>query len=52
MLMNHIWFSVFIAWSVKKAILRFGGASVYRASEAFFFRADHGRGAVQRALGW
>ena len=36
MLMNHIWFSVFIAWSVKKAILRFGGASVYRASEAFF----------------
>ena len=36
MLMNHIWFSVFIAWSIKKAILRFGGASVYRASEAFF----------------
>ena len=25
MLMNHIWFSVFIAWSVKKAILRFVG---------------------------
>ena len=35
-LMNHIWFSVFIAWSVKKAVLRYGGASFYRASQVFF----------------
>ena len=36
MLMTHIWFSVFIAWAVKKSVLRFGGAALYRSSQTFF----------------
>ena len=35
-LMNHIWFSVFLAWALKSLILRFGGAPLYRRSQAFF----------------
>jgi len=36
MLMNHIWFSVFIAWGVKVVVLRYGGAAFYRSSQTFF----------------
>ena len=36
MLMNHIWFSVFIAWVVKVVVLRYGGAAFYRSSQTFF----------------
>ena len=35
-LMNHIWFSVFIAWIIKVLVLRFGGANLYRSSQVFF----------------
>ena len=34
--MNPLWFSVFLAWAVKKLVLRFGGAGVYRRSQVFF----------------
>ena len=29
-LMNHLWFSIFLAWLLKSLILRYGGPSVYR----------------------
>ena len=35
-LMNFVWFSVFIAWTVKKLVLRFGGAALYQSSQTFF----------------
>jgi hypothetical protein len=35
-LMNHVWFSVFIAWLFKRLVLRFGGAILYRRSQSFF----------------
>ena len=34
--MNPLWFSVFLAWAVKKLVLRFGGAGTYRRSQVFF----------------
>jgi len=34
--MNPLWFSVLLAWAVKKLVLRFGGAGVYRRSQGFF----------------
>ena len=36
MMMNKAWFCVFIAWSIKKLILRFGGPARYRGSQYFF----------------
>jgi hypothetical protein len=36
LLMNRIWFSVFIAWGIKTMMLRYGGPVVYRRSQAFF----------------
>ena len=35
-MMNHIWFSVFLAWLIKRAMLKFGGAAMYQRSQAFF----------------
>jgi len=35
-MMSYIWFSVFLAWSAKHLILRYGGASTYARSQAFF----------------
>jgi len=35
-LMDKIWFSVLIAWTIKKVVMRFGGAAVYRKSQSFF----------------
>ena len=35
-LMDKIWFSVLIAWAIKKVVLRFGGAAVYGKSQSFF----------------
>ena len=35
--MNPVWFSVFLAWMIKKLVLRFGGASLYKRSQPFFF---------------
>ena len=35
-MMNYVWFSVFLAWLIKRIVLRFGGARVYQRSQAFF----------------
>ena len=35
-LLNHVWFSVFLAWFLKKLIMRFGGVALYRRSQMFF----------------
>ena len=34
--MNPLWFNVFLAWAIKKLILRYGGSVVYKKSQAFF----------------
>ena len=34
--MDNIWCSIFVAWLVKVAILRFGGAALYRKTIPFF----------------
>ena len=34
--MNPLWFNVFLAWAIKKLVLRYGGASIYQKSQAFF----------------
>jgi hypothetical protein len=36
LLMNRVWFSVFLAWVLKKLILRYGGAGLYQRSQSFF----------------
>ena len=35
-LMDQLWFSVFIAWIIKKTVLRYGGAQVYEKLKYFF----------------
>ena len=35
-ILDNVWFSVFIAWFLKKAIMRFGGVALYRRSQMFF----------------
>ena len=35
-MMNHVWFSVFLAWMLKKIVLKFGGAGMYHRSQSFF----------------
>ncbi len=35
-MMNKVWLSVAIAWLLKKAILRYGGAARYQSSQYFF----------------
>lgn len=35
-MMNGVWFNVFLAWLIKKLVLRYGGASVYQGSQPFF----------------
>jgi len=36
LLMNKIWFSVFIAWTIKSLMLRYAGPATYRRTQAFF----------------
>ena len=35
-MMNYVWFNVFLAWLIKRAILRYGGANAYQGSQHFF----------------
>jgi hypothetical protein len=35
-MMNRLWFNVFVAWVVKQAVMRYGGAKVYQRSQPFF----------------
>ena len=35
-MLHGVWFSVFLAWSVKTLILKYGGAAVHRRCQAFF----------------
>lgn len=35
-LMDELWFSIFIAWLIKKIILKYGGVRVYEKSKYFF----------------
>ncbi|NKB68376.1 MAG: hypothetical protein GKR89_15040 [Candidatus Latescibacteria bacterium] len=34
--MNPLWFNVFLAWFIKKIILRYGGPALFERSQAFF----------------
>jgi len=35
-LMDKIWFSIFIAWAIKKMVMRYGGPAFYLRSQRFF----------------
>jgi hypothetical protein len=35
-IMNWVWFSLFLAWLAKSAILNYGGASAYKSAMPFF----------------
>ena len=35
-LMNRLWFSVFVAWLIKRLVLRYGGAAAYNRGRTFF----------------
>jgi hypothetical protein len=36
LMLNSVWFSVFLAWFIKKMLMRFGGVALYRRSQMFF----------------
>ncbi|MFA5646017.1 MAG: DUF6785 family protein [Candidatus Ratteibacteria bacterium] len=36
MMTNHLWFSIFLAWVIKVAILKYSGARVYERGKTFF----------------
>jgi len=36
MVMDHLWFNMFLAWSIKVIVLRYGGVGLYRKTRPFF----------------
>ena len=34
--MNSVWFGVFVAWCIKKVVLRLGGVGLYQRLQTFF----------------
>ena len=36
MLTDYMWFSIFLAWSVKRLVLAYGGPALYRRTRLFF----------------
>ena len=42
-MMNLIWFNVFVAWLIKRNVLRYGGAGTYRRTVPFFLGAILGQ---------
>ena len=35
-ILSYVWFNVFVAWSAKSLVLRFGGPALYRGARPFF----------------
>ena len=55
MLTNHIWFSVFVVWLIKAALMRFGGPRVLRMMRPLFLGLILGQfavGAFWLAVDW
>ncbi|MEW6751026.1 MAG: DUF6785 family protein [Candidatus Latescibacterota bacterium] len=43
---NQVWFSIFVAWLLKLAVLRYGGPRLYRASRPFFIGLIAGQATI------
>ena len=65
-IMDHLWFDMFLAWLIKVAVLRYGGVALYRRTRPFFMGmiaghivpgglflfVDHATGMVGNVIFW